>query len=343
MKKFTYSSGLFCICLCTVFLSSCNRKEVDELLPVTSAGQIIADHTIVDKYHDIPLEYIDKVKEMWLVYAGESHSAAIRTGLTLLEAADSKFQVSIKESGIPDTYANRFLRASRATWGDISNTSGWVYSYGEEDWFTSPEAISKTKNGLMYCNTNGYKISVFAFGWCWDDTYGSPSANTDPVYGVHWYGSSTGGPEGKRSWGLDAADFSITGNSVCMDIYLEATQGYQDYCAVNGYDTKVIFTTPPVDTYYKDESGYQAWLKQEHIRAYVKANPARILFDYSDILCYDDAGSVTTRTWNGHVYPSITATNLGDGSIGHIGSAGTLRLAKAMWWMLARIAGWDGN
>ncbi|MGI6306836.1 MAG: Ig-like domain-containing protein [Bacteroidales bacterium] len=27
----------------------------------------------------------------------------------------------------------------------------------------------------------------------------------------------------------------------------------------------------------------------------------------------------------------------------HIGEVGALRLAKAMWWLLARIAGWDGG
>lgn len=27
----------------------------------------------------------------------------------------------------------------------------------------------------------------------------------------------------------------------------------------------------------------------------------------------------------------------------HIGERGALRLAKAMWWLLARIAGWNGN
>jgi hypothetical protein len=31
-----------------------------------------------------------------------------------------------------------------------------------------------------------------------------------------------------------------------------------------------------------------------------------------------------------------------DSSIGHIGEVGAIRLAKAQWWMLARIAGWDG-
>ena len=48
-------------------------------------------------------------------------------------------------------------------------------------------------------------------------------------------------------------------------------------------------------------------------------------------------------TWNGHTYPIITTANLGDESVAHIDEVGTLRLAKAMWWMLARIAGWDGN
>jgi len=38
---------------------------------------------------------------------------------------------------------------------------------------------------------------------------------------------------------------------------------------------------------------------------------------------------------------NITSKNLGYISIGHIGSAGAIRLAKAMWWMLPRIAGWD--
>ena len=80
---------------------------------------------------------------------------------------------------------------------------------------------------------------------------------------------------------------------------------------------------------------------------------ARILFDYADILCYNDSGVVQTTSWtdtaNGnHVYPVIHPDNMknlaggNDDSIGHIGAAGALRLAKAQWWMLARIAGWDG-
>ena len=48
--------------------------------------QIIADHTVVDKFDDIPQYYIDKVKQMWVSYAGESHAINIGWGLNRLES-----------------------------------------------------------------------------------------------------------------------------------------------------------------------------------------------------------------------------------------------------------------
>ena len=302
-------------------------------------GQVVADHTVVDRFDNIPLYYIDEVKKMWLTVPGESHSEAYRVGLTLLESVNSSFQVNVTESGTPEGYTDQHLRASRAMY-----VGGWLYNYGEEEWFTNSTGIGYTRGSIDYCNTHNLEMSAIGFGWCWDDTYDDPSATADPVFGCRWYGGSMGGPEGPRSWGLDAGDFAITGNSVCMDTYLSVTQGYSDYCKSKGYKTKVFFTTGPVDTYYTPgEAGYQGSIKHQYIREYVKKDPGRILFDYADILCWDDDGKQTTATWNGHTFPIITATNLGDASIGHISSAGSIRLAKAMWWMLARIAGWDGG
>ncbi len=83
-------------------------------------GQIIADHTVVDKFDAIPQEYIDKVKAMWVVVAGESHSQAYRTGLLLLESLDSRYAASVIEGGTPEGYTTSNLRASRATWGDLA-------------------------------------------------------------------------------------------------------------------------------------------------------------------------------------------------------------------------------
>jgi len=59
------------------------------------AQQIIADHTVVDQYINIPQQYIDIIKT-WLVdIGGESHSAAYRTGMTLLAAQDSRFAATV--------------------------------------------------------------------------------------------------------------------------------------------------------------------------------------------------------------------------------------------------------
>ena len=261
-------------------------------------GQIIADHTVVDKYDDIPQYYIDKVKEMWLVIAGESHSRGYFNGLTLLEAIDPAYAVNWTEAGTPEAYTTSHLRTSRATWGDLSNESGWIYSYGEEDWWTSETAINRTQAGITYCNTNNLTISAFGFGWCYD-------------------------PD------IDIND------------YLTATQGYIDYCNVKGYSTKVFFTTGPLEGVAG--RGCYNYYRWPIVRNYVASDESRILFDYADILCYDNDGTPTTKTCNGVTTPAITSTNLEPTEDYHISEAGAIRLAKAMWWMLARIAGWDGN
>ena len=45
-------------------------------IPTSLLPQIIADHTVVDRYDDIPAYYIAEVKKMLVWFAGESHSYA---------------------------------------------------------------------------------------------------------------------------------------------------------------------------------------------------------------------------------------------------------------------------
>jgi hypothetical protein len=316
-------------------------------LSAPTGSQIIADHTIVDKYDDIPQYYINEVKKMWVNFAGESHSSAYRGGLVALEALDPKYAVYINDDVAPAAYTTSNLRANRATWGNYDNASGWVFSYGEEDWWTNATAIARTKAGITYCNTHGLTIGVLGFAWCGDmlGGYLNATATTDPVYGCNWFGKSIGGPDGNKAWGLDAEDYAITANAACLDTYLSVTQEYIDYCTANGYSTRVVFTTGPVDydSGWIGVSGYNGHLKHERIRDYVAADETRILFDYADILCYDDDGTPATTTYNGHTYPIGTELNTGLYETGHITKVGALRLAKAQWWLLARIAGWDGN
>ena len=321
-----------------------------------AGGPIIADHTVVDQYDDIPQEYVDKVKTMWFDVPGESHSSGYRKGLQFLEDLDSRFQVNITESGTPEPYTDQHLRVSGAL---RSLYNSWGYGAGEREWYTTITGTTRIKNHLTYANSNGFTITAMGFGWCWDMTW-HPSGwisiayGLDPVYNVHWDGSSDGGPDGNTRWGLDVSDIALTGNRITMDTYLSATQEYINHAQANGYPTQVFFTTGPVDG-YSGESGYQRQLKHEYIRNYVLASSDRILFDYADILSWSNAGQQNLQSWTDHgsvskQYQMIHADNMlnldgtthtEDGD--HIGPRGALRLGKALWWMLARIAGWDGT
>jgi hypothetical protein len=326
------------------------------ITPCAYGASIVADHSVVDQYDAIPAYWIQEVKKMWLNVPGESHSSGYRIGLQLLAQQNSLFAASITESGAPEAYRTDALRASRASWGDVSDSTSWRYGYGEEDFWTSQLAVDRTKAHLTYANTHNLAIAAFGFGWCWDMTWhNDPGGGVDPVYKVRWAGSSVGGASGDLRWGLDDGDTALTGNTLNMDDYLAAVEAYRSHCAANGYPTKVFFTTGPVDGGGNTgESGYQRHVKHEHIRQYVQADGTRILFDYADILCYSDGGAVNELSWTDagggvHRFPYIHPDNMKDLNGGytedgdHIGEVGTVRLAKALWWMLARMAGWEGQ
>ena len=316
----------------------------------TSISQIIADHTVVDRYVDIPQQYIDEVKKMLVDIAGESHSGGYQIGMNLLEAYDSRFQVTTYDGYIPGITSSNLRLGRHAL-------------VGEADFYTSLTARNQYKIHITAQNTSGNPYSVIGFGWCWDMTWlNTPGGVIDPVHRVRWAGSSIGGPNGNLRWGLDADDQALTGNSVCMDTYLNAVEEYNRHCSTNGYATKVIFTTGPVDDGYGimagTENGFQREIKHDYIRDFVRGSSARILFDYADILCWNNNGVQCITNWNdgGTIRPhaNIHPDNMKDydGSWNiiphsedgdHIGEVGALRLAKAMWWLLARIAGWDGG
>lgn len=327
-------------------VSGQTTSSVIPLAVITAPSQIIADHTVVDRYNAIPDKYINIVKTYLVDIAGESHSSGYRIGMNLLERMNSKYQVETfdgSSDAIP-AVSTANLRLGRHA------------AVGEEEFFTNAAAITAIKAFIAAQETAANPVHVMGFGWCWDMERGTATSSRNTTYNVPWYGSSVRGPEGDLSWGLTSADYSITGNSVCMDTYLSAVEEYKTYCETNNYSCKVIYTTGPVDN-YSGAAGYQGEVKHDYIRNYVAADPSRILFDYADILCYNNSGEKNIINWsdNGTNRPfaHIHSDNMMDYDVNwntiahtedgdHIGEVGTVRLAKAMWWMLARIAGWDG-
>ncbi len=307
-------------------------------------GTIIADHTAVEGYDNIPAYWMNEVKKMLFVMGGESHGRAYMYGLELLANEDSDLSVVTHYgASAPPSYTESNLRASRA----YRFGGSWSNSMGEEDCFTNSSARTNVRTGISYMDNNYSGRIVQGFGWCWDMSWGAaPSSQKDPAYGCGWAGTSVGGPDGNKRWGLDSGDSSITGNSVCMQTYLDAVSSYNN---IEGSDVVFVYTTGPVDG-YPGENNYQRYIKHEFIRDYVNENGG-VLFDYADILSWNyNTGSETTATWNDHTFPSgnpVLATggtgyNRGHGGC-HISADGCRVIAKASVWMLARIAGWDGN
>jgi uncharacterized repeat protein (TIGR01451 family) len=329
-----------------------DSPDVSERLDVTNTtaftpqidGPIIADHTVVDKYDEIPQEYIAVVKTMWLNVPGESHSSGYRYGLQLLEDLDPRFAVNVVESGSPEGPTDEHLRVNRAVRNEYNN---WSWGAGEETYWTTSWAVNRIKNHIAYCNdTANNPVTAIGFGWCWDMTSPGLEEPPDPVYGCRWGGRSyywngvnTNNDYG--AWGLDDGDAAmLPGDRVSLQTYLDAV----DEIGTQDPNTVSFFTTGPVDGGGNlGESGYQRWLKHERIREYVTSSSDKVLFDYADILCWNDAGERHEAEWNGHTFQAIHLDNTGSYGSSHIGEAGCLRLGKAMWWLLARIAGWDGT
>ena len=217
------------------------------------SGQIIADHTVVDSFDEIPEEWLDKVKQMLVWVPGMSHSLGYQNGARLLELYDSKFDSYIWNSDPPPSYSDNYLRVGRP------------YMSSVNFWTTDID----TYCGEMYNQQiAGNPYTAVINGWSYESTWNNPpGGGVDPVFNIQWAGDAGG-----LRWGLDAADQSLTGNPVCMDTYLSAINTYNGYFSNHDMVTKAIFSTGVVDDNAGTESGFQRELKNKHVRDYVIAH-----------------------------------------------------------------------
>jgi hypothetical protein len=315
--------------------------ETPSPIPTSTPGEnsIIINHLCTD-ISEIPQVWIDEVKKMLLSVPGESHGRGYMYGLELVEAGDTQFAGSVKWYGEPGPPTSMNLRATPVYRNTID---GWSSMGGEENFWTNDSARTMMKNFLGYMDDNENPVSAFGFAWCWDMTNNGTGGGVDTEYGVRWAGSSEGGLDGNLRWGIDDEDNTLTGNSVNLYTYINTVVDY------NAWEPAAIsfLTTGPVDGNHGTEAGYQRYLKHEALREFVMENGG-VLFDYADILCWDN-GVQYIDSWDGHTFqngdPGLATGGTGyDGGQGgcHISEDGCRLIGNALWWMLARIAGWPG-
>jgi len=93
-------------------------------------------------------------------------------------------------------------------------------------------------------------------------------------------------------------------------------------------------------TYKSDSEGYTRYLKNEEIRRFCRENN-KILFDFADIDCWHN-GEKAFSDYEGNIFQrEHDQYNLDQA--GHTSYENCERKAKAFWYMMARLAGWEGE
>jgi hypothetical protein len=250
------------------------------------AESIIITHACTDT-SAIPEEWIDAAQsDINLHYAHTSHGGQLTTGVSRIEAGDSKYSVAIGYSSLP-----------------TEPGALCIFDGQEHDTYITPDEYWETETGLNYTRDvldNNPSINVSMWSWCTQLTYYS---------------------------------------QVQCQAYIDAISMLEsEYPAV-----RFVYMT--CNAQATGSSGYNRYVNNEMIRQHCQDND-RILFDFADLDAwwYNPSGG-----WEFSSYEYSGADVLlehpqfnGD-QAGHTTYESCEQKGKAVWWLVARLAGWPGT
>ncbi|MCR4275696.1 MAG: hypothetical protein NUV83_03035 [Candidatus Wolfebacteria bacterium] len=278
---------------------------------VSSSPFIVADHRAVDDFNIIPDYWIEQIKSRRLVASvfGQSHARQFHYGFQLLETQNSKYSADVAYN--PGSFIND--NSLRDLTGKYSSAySSWSEFGGASTYWTDDAAKTTQKNTIRQAAAVfGYPVSASIYGWSYH--------MCNPAYATGEIGHPFGDAD--------------------LQLYLNALTDFNTDSTVNS--TKFLYTTSVSDCNTTYGADMNRW--NDMIRQAASANSG-ILFDQADIENWNNTN--TSQYINSGQYlrnpdysESVTPnTYAGD----HANDALDIRKAKALWWLMARLAGWNG-
>ncbi len=270
---------------------------------VNRPSSIIVDHTSVELFDQIPDEYITAAKNLKMFYMDRSVGSNINDGLTCLAYPNT--------ASAPSHCKRPDATTAELTPDAKYDRTNWEYVFWDGDcgmWYNKIKCFMDRVDAVR---TN-FDVMSFQFSYL-EVMDGSGIA--DPQTGYF------------------------------------ADNRYYDYSDMEALEARypdktfVHWTTSLARSIGTQESKDFNEQMRSYARTYNK-----VLFDVADILshdpdgnpCYDNRDGVTNPD-DGQSIPAICPQYTSEREGGHLGSysAGKIRVAKAFWVLMARIAGWE--
>jgi len=283
------------------------------------AGSIVVDHTSVALFEQIPEQYLNAAANLRMLFIDRSVGHNISLGLDCLSYPTDE-QAPNHCSRYEHIVPAYSLDPSEVNWSRPGgyNRSNWDYLFWEGDcgsWFLKVECFMNMVSPVI----NQYDVVSFQFSYLEVGDHSDVSAQSNGYFANN--------PD--RTDVHDQEAF-------------EAQHANKVFIYWTSSLARGIGTTVARDF-------------NNQMRQYAISND-KPLFDVADILshtpdgqpCYDNRDGVPYLSENypddGQNLPAICQHYTTETDGGHLGqvSAGKIRVAKAFWVLMARIAGWDG-